>query len=113
MIPAHLEHTFKAIDRILNPGPQQPMPGHPALVERPSPAADTGTAGVSDLRALVDRKQNEIQRLHSLVDFYRTENGGYERALRQVKALLREDKFDEAGDVVRDFLRGIDGPECE
>jgi len=48
MIPAHIEHTFKAIDRILNPGPQQPMPGHPALVERPSPAADTGTAGVSD-----------------------------------------------------------------
>jgi hypothetical protein len=49
MIPAHIEHTFKAIDRILNPGPQQPMPGHPALVERSSPAADTGTAGVSDL----------------------------------------------------------------
>lgn len=45
-------HTLLGIDRILNgssKGPQQPMPGHPALVERPSPSADTGTAGVSDL----------------------------------------------------------------
>lgn len=49
MIPAHIEHLFKAIDRITSPGPQQPMPGNPALVERPSPCADTGTAGVSDL----------------------------------------------------------------
>jgi hypothetical protein len=52
MIPAHIEHTFKAIDRILNvssKGPQQPMPGTPALVERPSPCADLGTAEVSNL----------------------------------------------------------------
>lgn len=46
MIPAHIEHTFKAIDRILNPGPQQPMPGIPALVEGPSPCDDARTAGV-------------------------------------------------------------------
>jgi hypothetical protein len=113
MIPAHIEHTFAAIDRILNPGPQQPMPGNPALVERPSPCDDARTAGVVDLCALVDRKQNEIQRLHSLVDFYRTENGGYERTLRAVRDLLRQDNFDDASDLVRDFLRGIDGPECE
>jgi hypothetical protein len=42
-----LEHTMLGIDRILNgssKGPQQPMPGIPALVERPSPTAGIGTA---------------------------------------------------------------------
>lgn len=42
-------HTMLGIDRILNgssKGPQQPMPGIPALVEGPSPTADAGTAGV-------------------------------------------------------------------
>lgn len=42
-----LEHTMLGIDRILNgssKGPQQPMPGSPALVERPSPTAGIGTA---------------------------------------------------------------------
>jgi hypothetical protein len=44
-----LTHTMLGIDRILNgssKGPQQPMPGIPALVEGPSPTADAGTAGV-------------------------------------------------------------------
>lgn len=44
-----LTHTMLGIDRILNgssKGPQQPMPGNPALVEGPSPTADAGTAGV-------------------------------------------------------------------
>jgi hypothetical protein len=30
-------------------GPQQPMPGNPALVEGPSPTADARTAGVGSL----------------------------------------------------------------
>src|SRR5690349_11954714 len=54
--------TLIGMDWILNPrnvsskGPQQPMPGNPALVERPSPRADLGTAEVSDLseRALAE-----------------------------------------------------------
>lgn len=42
-----LEHTMLGIERILNgssTGPQQPMPGIPALVEGPSPTAGIGTA---------------------------------------------------------------------
>lgn len=41
MIPAHIEHVFKALDRR---EPQQPMPGSPALVEGSSPTAGIGTA---------------------------------------------------------------------
>jgi hypothetical protein len=42
--------TFAMVDQLFpRKGPQQPMPGNPALVERPSPCADTGTAGVSNL----------------------------------------------------------------
>jgi len=42
-----LTHTMLGIDRILNgssKGPQQPMPGNPALVEGPSPTAGIRTA---------------------------------------------------------------------
>lgn len=107
---AVLEHTLLGIDRILNgssKGPQQPMPGNPALVERPSPTDDAGTAGVVDL---LKRKQAEIQRLNGLVDYYRSKDGEYERTLRKAKALLDKDDLDEARDVVGDHLRGIDGP---
>lgn len=56
-----LDVTNFALDRILNVssnGRQQPMPGNPALVERPSPCADTGTAGVSD--SLESRERAEL-----------------------------------------------------
>lgn len=44
MIPAHIEHTFRALDRIERREPQQPMHVHPALVEGSSPTAGIGTA---------------------------------------------------------------------
>jgi hypothetical protein len=47
-----LTHTMLGIDRILNgssKGPQQPMPGNPALVEGPSPTAGLGTAEAGSL----------------------------------------------------------------
>jgi len=44
-IPAHIEHVFKALDRIERRELQQPMPGSPALVEGSSPTAGPGTAG--------------------------------------------------------------------
>lgn len=47
-----LEHTMLGIDRILNgspKGPQQPMPGSPALVEGPSLNAGIGTADAGSL----------------------------------------------------------------
>lgn len=44
MIPAHIEHVFRALDRIERREPQQPMPGSPALVEGSSPTAGIGTA---------------------------------------------------------------------
>lgn len=45
MIPAHIEHVFKALDRIERREPQQPMPGNPPrLVEGSSPTAGIGTA---------------------------------------------------------------------
>lgn len=44
MIPAHIEHLFKALDRIERHEPQQPMPVYPALVEGSSPTAGIGTA---------------------------------------------------------------------
>lgn len=44
MIPAHIEHVFKALDRIERREPQQPMPVYPALVEGSSPTAGIGTA---------------------------------------------------------------------
>jgi len=52
MIPAHIEHTFRALDRIERREPQQPMPGSPALVEGSSPTAGIGTAdaGSSPIR---------------------------------------------------------------
>ena len=44
MIPAHIAHVFKALDRIERREPQQPMPVYPALVEGSSPPAGIGTA---------------------------------------------------------------------
>lgn len=46
MIPAHIEHVFRALDRIERREPQQPMPGNPALVEGSPTTDDARTAGV-------------------------------------------------------------------
>jgi hypothetical protein len=85
-----LDVTNFALDRILNVSskcPQQPMPGTPALVERPSPCDDAGTAGVVDLRL----------------------NPAYERFIDKLHALLRDDRADEAYDLVRAEQRAIHG----
>ena len=62
------------------------------------------------LRALVDTKQTEIQRLNRLCDGYRTENGKYKHMVRKLNLLLADEKFDEASYLIESFLRGIDGP---
>lgn len=45
-----MNHVFRSLEKhfpsAIPQGPQQPMPGNPALVEGPSPTADAGTAGV-------------------------------------------------------------------
>lgn len=45
MIPAHIEHVFKALDRIERREPQQPMLVCSPLVEGSSTTAGSGTAG--------------------------------------------------------------------
>lgn len=45
----HRGDTRAITEQLFSQGPQQPMPGHPALVERPSPCDDAGTASVVDL----------------------------------------------------------------
>lgn len=48
-----MNHVFQSLEKHFPSatprGPQQPMPGIPALVEGPSPTADAGTAGVGSL----------------------------------------------------------------
>jgi hypothetical protein len=44
VIPAHIAHVFKALDRIERREPQQPMPVCSPLVEGSSPTAGIGTA---------------------------------------------------------------------
>jgi hypothetical protein len=96
MIPAHIEHTFSAIDRILNGSskPQQPRNRESfATVEGSSPCADTGTAGVSDL----------------LVSQYRARIYQHERLIDRLWDLVRAERWDEAHDVVRAEYRAIHG----
>lgn len=52
MIPAHIAHTFRALDRFERHEPQQPMPGNPALVERsfPTTGIRTADAGTPPIR---------------------------------------------------------------
>lgn len=90
-----LEHTMLGIDRILNgssKGPQQPMPGSPALVEGPSPTVDARTAGV------------DIQ-----ISQYRQEVYGYERLIERMYDLARANRYDELHDVVRAKYLSIHG----
>lgn len=58
----------------------------------------------------MEQARVETHRLHNLVDFYRTENGKYERTMRAARDLLKADEFDTARDLIDAFLRGIDGP---
>lgn len=78
----------KVADELFPQSPQQPMSRCPDLVEGLSPRADTGTAGVSDLRL----------------------NPAYERFIAELYALLGDDRFDEAYDLVRAEHRAIHGP---
>lgn len=64
---------------------------------------------IAELQALVDRKQNEIQRLNSLCDSYRRMNGDHERLIGKLKELL-PDNPDDAYDLVRDAFYAIHGP---
>lgn len=48
MINQLYDIAFRALDQRDPQGPQQPMPGNPALVEGPSPTVDLGTAEVDD-----------------------------------------------------------------
>jgi hypothetical protein len=65
VIPAHIEHVFKALDRIERREPQQPMPVYPALVEGSSPTAGIGTAdaGLPIVRYWTVRYRYEGSRL--------------------------------------------------
>ena len=92
MIPAHIEHVFKALDRIERREPQQPMPGNPALVEGSSPTAGIGTADAGTFLAQ-----------------YRQEVYGYERLIEQLHDLARANRYDELHDLVRAKYLSIHG----
>lgn len=99
------EHTMLGINRILNvssaipeeSGPQQPMPGIPALVERPAPSSPaTPTAGTAGVGVFSEREQLRMQ-------------PAYERFIALLHDLLSNDRFDEAHDFVRAEHRAING----
>lgn len=87
MIPAHLEHVFKAL---CPKEPQQPRNRSSfAPVEGSSPADDAGTAGVVDSQ-------------------YRRRIYEYERLIEQLHDLLPE-RADDAYDLVRAEYLAIHG----
>lgn len=61
-------------------------------------------------QALVDRKQNEIQRLNSLLDSYRTRNADHERLIGKLHQLLKTDDIDGIRDLVEAEHDAIHGP---
>jgi hypothetical protein len=87
MIPAHIEHVFKALDQR---DPRAAVTGHKcnrAALEGSSPHGDTGTAGVTALRQLP----------------------AYERFVGHLLDLLDDDQADKASDVLRNEWRAIHG----
>ena len=87
-----LEHTMLGIDRILNgssKGPQQPMPGSPALVERPSPTAGIGTADAGTSYPVTCRAR-----------YYDAAS----RILEEEGQLFTHDNADELGHVIQKWL---------
>lgn len=74
--------VFAITDQLFPRGPQQPMPGNPTLVERPSPCADLGTAEVSV---------------------------SHDRFVATVRELLMNERFDDARSFVEDEHRAING----
>jgi uncharacterized protein YlxW (UPF0749 family) len=65
---------------------------------------------IETLQSLVDRKQNEIQRLNNLLDSYRSDNADHERLIGKLRDLMRADEYDDAYDLVRNEFDAIHGP---
>lgn len=71
---------------------------------------------IADLESLVDTKQTEIQRLHSLCDSYRRMNGELESLLGELHTRFQNKAardelllWDEMADMVRDQFDAIHG----
>jgi hypothetical protein len=91
MIPAHIEHVFKALDRI-----EQRSPASAATVDKPlshdkndAPHADTGTAGVGALDPVTCRAR-----------YYDAAS----RILEEEGQLLSHDNADELGHVIERWI---------
>ena len=72
---------------------------------------------IKAIEANLDRKQNEIQRLNNLVDWYRAQNGKHERLIGELHERFQNKEardelllWDEMADMVRDAYRAIHGP---